>query len=154
MTKYRIQHWFLFFISRHGVVVALDEDDDLLQPVYQEPYNNPNMQRGALVLQEKSNATSNATSEDPIEHIEDKEPLHLVRKGRKIESPKLCCSYSWWCYFFVRMPFYAEAQKAWKIMAILSTLCLFILKWLHKKRVRKSQPLFFVPGINLESAVF
>ena len=68
-------------VNRHGVVVALDEDDDLLQPVYQEPYNNPNMQRGALVLQEKSNATSNATSEDPIEHIEDKEPLHLVRKG-------------------------------------------------------------------------
>ena len=127
-----------FFISRHGVVVALEDDDDLLQPVYQEPYNNPNMQRGALVLQEKSNATSNATSEDPLENTEDKEPLHLVRKGRTIEKSKAYCSYSGWCYFFVRMPFYAEAQKAWKIMAILSTLCLFILKWLHKKRVRKS----------------
>ena len=81
-----------FFISRHGVVVALEDDDDLLQPVYQEPYNNPNMQRGAaLVLQEKSNATSNATSEDPLDNIEDKEPLHLVRKGRTIEKS---CSYS------------------------------------------------------------
>ena len=78
-----------FFICRHGVVVALEDDDDLLQPVYQEPYNNPNMQRGALVLQEKSNATSNATPEDPMENIEDKEPqLQLIKKGRKKGSAK------------------------------------------------------------------
>ena len=79
----------IFHFSRHGVVVALEDDDDLLQPVYQEPYNNPNMQRGALVLQEKSNATSNATSEDPMENIEDKEPqLQLIKKGRKKGSAK------------------------------------------------------------------
>ena len=75
------------FSSRHGVVVALEDDDDLLQPVYQEPYNNPNMQRGALVLQEKSIATSNAAAtsaeHEPIENIEDKEPqLHFVKKGK------------------------------------------------------------------------
>ena len=45
------------------------------------------MQRGALVLQEKSIATSNvaATSaeHEPIENIEDKEPqLHFVKKGK------------------------------------------------------------------------
>ena len=27
-----------------------------------------------------------------------------------------------------------STRKAWKVMAVLSTLCLFILKWLHKKR--------------------
>ena len=77
----------MIFLCRHGVVVALEDDDDLLQPVYQEPYNNPNMQRGALVLQEKSLATSSATAatsaeHEPIENIEDKE-LHFVKKGRE-----------------------------------------------------------------------
>ena len=78
----------MIFLCRHGVVVALEDDDDLLQPVYQEPYNNPNMQRGALVLQEKSLATSSASAaatsaeHEPIENIEDKE-LHFVKKGRK-----------------------------------------------------------------------
>ena len=46
------------------------------------------MQRGALVLQEKSIATSNAAAtsaeHEPIENIiEDKEPqLHFVKKGK------------------------------------------------------------------------
>ena len=42
-------------VNRHGVVVALEDDDlDLLQPVYQEPFQQ-NMQRGAMSLNVESN---------------------------------------------------------------------------------------------------
>ena len=94
-------------VNRHGVVVALEDEDDLLQPVYQEPFQNSNMQRGAValnvnitaaesknngsgsvntkeLLHPSSSASDDNNSADNLKLSSGGEPatLQLVRKGR------------------------------------------------------------------------
>ena len=76
-------------VNRHGVVVALDDDDDLLQPVYQEPYQN---HRATIALnidpKNKDNHSASASSasdqDNDFKNCASVEPatLQLVRKGR------------------------------------------------------------------------
>ena len=104
-------------VNRHGVVVALEDDDlDLLQPVYQEPFQQ-NMQRGATMSLNisESNKSGSAASvsighvqtcsrpeksengpqssgasddNNSADNLKLNEPatLQLVRKGRKINT--------------------------------------------------------------------
>lgn len=79
-------------VNRHGIVVALDDDDDLLQPVYQEPYAH----RGAIALnidsknKDNNSAASSASDQDnDLKNCASVEPatLQLVRKGKKQRAP-------------------------------------------------------------------
>ena len=86
-------------VNRHGVVMPLEDDDDLLQPVYQEPFQI----RGAAALDSKSEAaiaakkehhsvaaieaTTNVTSNENVVHssldnLKDPTTLQLMRKGK------------------------------------------------------------------------
>ena len=93
-------------VNRHGVVMPLEDDDDLLQPVYQEPFQI----RGAAALDSKSEAsaiisavkkehihnsvaaveaTTNVTSNETAVHssldnLKDPTTLQLMRKGKPI----------------------------------------------------------------------
>ena len=91
-------------VNRHGVVVPLDDDDELLQPVYQEPFQvrknvlppalDPKLAAAAAAASEVTTKRALESAEAAKVSIEDVhssmdnlkmvEPatLQLVRKGR------------------------------------------------------------------------
>ena len=89
-------------VNRHGVVVPLDDDDELLQPVYQEPFQvrpknvlppalDPKIAGAASEVTTKRGLESAEAAKVSIEDVHSSmdnlkmvEPstLQLVRKGR------------------------------------------------------------------------
>ncbi len=66
-------------------MVALEDDDDLLQPVYQEPFQQNNMKRGAIALNNVDTLSSDENNDGSL-NKQGGEPatLQLIRKGKDI----------------------------------------------------------------------